>query len=218
MQETEQLITRLVNDLTVKPRQLSIFSVTVMWWVVSWVYVVIATLVMGPLRATVIDDLNSHHFQFESAIGLMASLLITFTAWYSVIPSGLSRRIIFYAVVFLGGWVALYFMGLLVPAVEPAMHGKREYCYYESFIYSLPPLLFGCILMAKRFSLKPCQTGFFIGLSAGIMPALFMQFACMYDPVHILKLHILPGIICGLIGLLGFPVINKYFSVIKTNH
>ena len=33
-----------------------------------------------------------------------------------------------------------------------------------------------------------------LALAAGMIPALFMQVACMYDPSHILLLHILPGL------------------------
>ena len=33
-----------------------------------------------------------------------------------------------------------------------------------------------------------------LGLAAGMLPALYMQLACMYEPLHILTLHILPGL------------------------
>jgi hypothetical protein len=34
-----------------------------------------------------------------------------------------------------------------------------------------------------------------IGLAAGMLPALYMQLACMYEPSHILGYHILPGLL-----------------------
>ena len=41
-----------------------------------------------------------------------------------------------------------------------------------------------------------------VGLVAGPVPALYMQIACMYDPVHALTLHMLPGILVG-VGCAG---------------
>jgi hypothetical protein len=46
-----------------------------------------------------------------------------------------------------------------------------------------------------------------IGLAAGATPALIMQFACMYVPVHIITHHLLPGLMLGVIGLIA----GKYF-------
>ena len=33
-----------------------------------------------------------------------------------------------------------------------------------------------------------------------MLPALYMQLACMYEPTHILTLHVLPGLAMALIG------------------
>ena len=39
-----------------------------------------------------------------------------------------------------------------------------------------------------------------LGLAAGMLPALYMQLACMYEPTHILSMHILPGLLMVLAG------------------
>ena len=164
---------------------------------------------MGPLRDGSHEHWH-HHFQFESLLGLAASFLIMLVAWFSVVPGLLSRRLLRISLVALFSWLLLYVLGLYEPALEPSMHGKREHCYFESFLYSVPPLLLAFFLMSRRFALQQWRSGLLMGLAAGVMPALFMQFACMYDPLHILQLHILPAFICGLLGALFFPVANKW--------
>ena len=202
MVDREQLISDLVNDLKAKPRQLPILVVALLWWLISWVYVVVATLLLGPLRASAHHELlHEHQFQIESLIGLMAGLLITLVAWYGSVPGALTRKAMISGI-FLGlVWLGFYIVGLFEPALEPSMHGKREHCYLEAFIYSVPPTAIACWLIAKRYPLKRLQTGLMTGLAAGMMPALFMQFACMYDPQHILTHHILPGIANAVVGV-----------------
>jgi hypothetical protein len=39
-----------------------------------------------------------------------------------------------------------------------------------------------------------------ISLAAGMLPALYMQLACMYEPSHILAFHIFPGLLMVLAG------------------
>jgi len=43
--------------------------------------------------------------------------------------------------------------------------------------------------------LRPVRTAMSVGLVAGMLPALYMQLACMYEPLHILAFHILPGLL-----------------------
>ncbi|MGH1487229.1 MAG: NrsF family protein [Cellvibrionaceae bacterium] len=214
MANREQLISSLVDDLSVKPKkQLPIFAVALLWWLASWLYVVIATLVMGPLRATASHEIaDVHHFQIESLVGLIASFLIALAAWYGSVPGALTRRLLTVGLVTAVAWVSFYIVGLSEPAIEPAMHGKREYCYLEAFVYSFPPTAVACYFITKRYPLKLLQTGLMAGLAAGIMPALFMQFACMYDPEHILTHHILPGIANAGIGTLVLFIIRHYMS------
>ena len=80
------------------------------------------------------------------------------------------------------------------------MLGKREHCVWETFIYALPPMLLAFVLTRRLYPLQPVQTAMYFSLAAGMMPALYMQIACMYAPDHILKFHILPGLIVVFVG------------------
>ena len=42
-----------------------------------------------------------------------------------------------------------------------------------------------------------------LGLASSAVPALLMQFACMYEPAHIFKYHLLPGLSVGAIGAIA---------------
>ncbi len=74
------------------------------------------------------------------------------------------------------------------------MLGKRPHCFVETLFYALPPLVLGCYLTRRLFPLRPLRTAMAVGLAAGMLPALYMQLACMYIPDHILKFHIAPGL------------------------
>lgn len=215
MRDRKQLISTLVDDLSVKPRQLPILITALLWWLLSWAYVALTTLMMGPFRPSAYYDItHSQHFQVESLIGLLAGLLMAVVAWYGSVPGALSRRMLMGAYLLAIIWIGFYVAGFLNPslsALEPSMLGKREYCYLEAFVSTFPPTLIGCFYVAKRFPLKTLQTGMLMGLAAGMMPALIMQFACMYEAEHTLTHHILPGIINGGVGVLVLLTVNAVY-------
>ena len=80
------------------------------------------------------------------------------------------------------------------------MLGKREHCVWETFIYALPPMLLAFVLTRRLYPLQPVHTAMYFSLAAGMMPALYMQIACMYAPAHILQFHILPGLMVVFVG------------------
>ena len=88
------------------------------------------------------------------------------------------------------------------------MINKREFlCYVETILYGLPSLVIGIYLIGRLWPLHGASTGLIIGLAAGATPALIMQFACMYIPLHIITHHLLPGLLLGIVGLFA----GKYF-------
>jgi len=211
MGSREELILSLVNDLKVKPKQLPILYVAFLWWVVSWCYVVVATLLMGGIR----EDSHEHwlhHFQLEFLLGFAASFLVMLAAWMSIVPGLLSKRLLYASLFVFSSWLLLYVIGSYEPVVELNMYDKREHCYFEGFLYSVPPLFFAFFLMSRRFALQQWQSGFLMGLAAGLIPALFMQFFCMYEPLHILQSYVLPVVACGFFGAFLFPVVNGWLA------
>lgn len=101
-------------------------------------------------------------------------------------------------------WLGFHVWGLYSPALVPSMLGKREHCVYESFSYTLLPIMAAFILTKKLCPLKPLQCSFALILAAAMLPTLYMQIACMYEPQHIIKLHVVPSLITGLVVGLCF--------------
>jgi hypothetical protein len=97
-------------------------------------------------------------------------------------------------------WIGMYVFGVFDPALEPSMAGKREHCWIEAFIYGAPGLALGCYALRRLWPLHGAWSGALLGLAAGAIPALIMQFACMYAPLHIIVFHLLPGLALGAVG------------------
>ncbi len=209
MSSRDELIARLSDNLQPALPGMSITLKSIIWWLLSWVYVVTMTLVMGPLRPGVLIQLaTSPQFLIESLIGLLLSLSLTVAAWQTATPGALSRRWAYLSLTLAVLWLSNYLVGFIQPALEPSMSGKREHCYFETLLYTLPPSLVACTIVARKLlPLKSLRTGLLIGLAAGTMPALFMQFACMYEIRHILERHLLPGVLTALIPMLVLPLL-----------
>ena len=66
--------------------------------------------------------------------------------------------------------------------------------------FSALPILAALFIARRLYPLHYRRTAMLLALAAGMIPALFMQIACMYDPSHILLLHVLPGLSMALVA------------------
>ena len=208
--DLEQFINDLTMDITpvtsVNTRQSTLF-----WLGAAFTFAAILALLTGPYRTDIGHDLLfSMQFLVESLVGLASVILLIYTAFEFAIPSprSITRRLLL-PLLGVSIWIGFYLVGLVHPALEPSMLGKREFCYYETFVFALPLMFAGLIWARMQWPIYPMSTGLLIGLAAGAVPALIMQFACMYDPQHILTDHILPGLSVGIVGaLLGLVMLR----------
>jgi hypothetical protein len=198
----EQLIGELVADLKPVPRAGRTWAKSVMWLCGASIATIGLMLFRGPFRPGFIEQLFAHpQFATESAIGVSAIMICAFAAYHSAIPSTDSRlRQAALALGLITVWMGFYLYGLTDPAIAPSMTGKRDYCYVEVFLVGLPALVFGIIALRNLYPLRGAFSGALIGLAAGTIPALMMQFACMYLVPHILIYHIAPGFSLALLG------------------
>lgn len=180
--------------------------VSVTWLLVSVCYVVLVAYTTDPFREGALRQLIDHPaFLLETAMAIFAGITITHIAFSLGIPGKVRvARAWIYAVLVMVGWMAFYMYGLFEPALTPSMAGKRELCYVETMTLSVPPLLLGLAMIRRLYPVSRALAGFMIGAAAGIIPAISMQFACMYIVNHILDHHILPiaavAIVGGLLG------------------
>ena len=165
---------------------------------------ILALIVSSPWRAgALVQLLETPRLLAESLLGVAAIISLGRAAFRSGIPSVTPiARQIRWPLALLALWVATYAYGLIDPALPVSMSGKRAHCWLEALVLGAPGLALGCYALRRLWPLHGVWSGTLLGLAAGAMPALAMQFACMYAPLHILLFHLLPGLALGGIGAL----------------
>lgn len=195
MRNREELLDRLARGVApVKPAP-DPRLLACLWFGLSALYVVLVTHLLGPIRPTAMLQLQTEpRFLVEMVVGSLLAMGLAFTAFRTAVPgaanSGFRLVLVVLAALWLGGFV----VGLFNPALEPSMLGKRGHCFIETFVYAVPPLLALLYWQRRLYALRPDQAALLAGLSAGVLPALYMQIACMYQPAHILAFHIGPAL------------------------
>jgi len=209
----EELIAKLTAELTPVRVASPPLRIAGLWWLGSWLFVIIVTLLTGPLRpGAFVQLVTNAQFAAESLVGFLAAALIAAWAFEDSIPGTRRGGLLYAGLVAAALWLIAYVVGLEYPALEPSMAGKRAGCVLQTLLFAGPPMTVG-IWLTKRnyFPLAPLRSAALIGLAGAMLPALFMQFACMYDPAHILRYHILPipGVVVA--GVIGAWVARRIF-------
>lgn len=197
----DELIENLSRDLEPVSPVGNINLLAVVWVLFSAAYVVAIIHLVGPVRPGALSQLVSEpRFLFESLLGVAAIIWVSVAAFRAGIPASLSKTFATVGLVLMTLWLAQYVIGLFDPALEASTLGKRGHCYFETMVYSLPPILIALFLVRRLYPLHFVRTSMALSLAAGMIPALYMQLACMYEPLHILGFHILPGLLMVLVG------------------
>ena len=201
MTNRDALIATLSADLhSVKPAT-QVDRVAAAWLFLSAIYVVAMTHFMGPARSNAWSQLATEpRFLLECLGGLLAITIGALGAFRAAVPGALSRRFLLLAIGLMPVWWSFYVVGLLEPGLEPSMQGKRPHCIWETFVYALPPMALAFLLTRRFYPLRPVSLAFSFSMVAGMIPALYMQIACMYSPAHILAFHLLPGVLVAITG------------------
>jgi hypothetical protein len=187
------LIARLSATLPPVRRPWPPLRVALLYWLATWGLVVAVGLAVAPARPNAVLQAITHpQFLLESLLGLIAGAAVVAFAFADSVPGYARRGAMSAALVLAVAWALAYVVGLEYPALPPSMAGKRPLCFYETLAYGAPAALVAWMLVLRYYPLAPVRSAALLGLAAGIVPALFMQFACMYDPAHILTHHILP--------------------------
>ena len=208
------LIGALVDDLQPVAVRWSAVRVGAIWLIASVTYVVAAMAVMGPFREGFESQLLNHpRFAAEMMIGVLAVVCFILVAIRQAVPGQATRPLQYIALGLGAIWLLNFVAGVHFPTLEPSMHGKREFCAWESYVYSAPPAFFAVVLLVRRFPLHPLASGINAGAAAGLIPAVTMQIACMYEPVHILAHHAAPIVVVALVtGLVAFVLTRRRHS------
>ena len=201
MNQHEQLIESLSRDLEPVAPVSSVNRQGLAWLVLSAVFVVAITHLVDPVRPGAYGQLAGEpRFLLETLLGVAAIAWVGLLAFRSAVPGELSRKFAMAGLALMVMWLVQYVAGLVSPALEPSELGKRPFCYLETMIYAVPPILVAVVLARRLYPLHYTRTAMSLALAAGMIPALYMQIACMYAPAHILQFHILPGLSMVLAG------------------
>ena len=212
MTNRNELIDQLSGDLprvkTVGSPILRAFA----WFAISALYVVAVTQLFGPIRPGALSQLGSEpRFLLETTLGVLAIAWVAVAAFRAAIPAGLGKGFAIAGACLMILWWLNYVAGLVYPTLEPSMLGKRPHCFAETLAYAVPPILLGLLMIRRLYPLSPVRNAMLLSLAAGMVPALYMQLACMYAADHILMFHILPGLAMVLPGaLFGLFMLRKY--------
>jgi len=201
--DTDKLIESLSSGLQPVRRPLSANLTALLWLITSVGFVIGITAWFGPIRANALSQLATEpRFLLEMALGAVAIAFIAVMAFRTAVPGAATRRGVLIGLGLILLWLANYVLDLSYPALEPSMLGKREHCVVETFLFALPPAGLALLLSRRFFPLRPVYSAFLFCLAAAMLPALYMQLACMYVPAHILQMHILPGLLVTMAGTL----------------
>jgi len=206
-QSRQNLINDLVADLRPIENAGRIGRTALVWLAVAVAYSVAIMLATGPLRPDAIADLLGYPFYALETLVAGATIAAFGVATLSLaIPGrGGPGKALALPLVLLGLWLAFYLVGLWAPAHPASMLGKREHCFVQGILFSLPNL-FVMLLAARRlYPTSPRLTGLAAGIAAGAIPAALMQFGCMYDPAHILIHHFGPVALIATAAVIAAP-------------
>jgi hypothetical protein len=161
-------------------------------------------MMSGPIRSGAIHSLAASP---RSGLEFCLGLATGFTAIWAGIEIGVPgtpnpRRLWIPPIVLMTGWLGLIVYGVSHPTLEVSMTGKRENCFIQSLVLATPPYCLALWLLRERIPRAHTGASLLVGAAAAAIPALWMQLACMHDPVHALKFHLTPILAVGLAGAL----------------
>jgi hypothetical protein len=212
--EREEFIRSLVANLRPVRWPGRVFHWLVAWLSLAAVFSAVAIAVTGPFRDGAILSLVRYPgFAAETLVAAMAVILLAHASLMSSIPDPAGRLpLLKSSVAILGIWLSFYVVGFWFPA-HPVMNlGYRDHCLAQTQLIALVNLVALLWFASRLVALQPRLTGALAGATAAAVPAAIMQFACMYEPEHILIFHFGPVVSTAAIGWLLGPALLMRWS------
>jgi len=195
----KQFIKNLSQSL--KPmRTFNPFHRTIFWLLLFIPSTVLFMLYLQAYRPTFLDHLIHYpRFSLEIVSGCLLGSLFVFSFFGSIIPGyRFSKKIIMSGFVFLALLLISLFLSFIDPSPPESHLGARPYCAEEAFAYEILGVLSLIVFLRNidwRISFTYCL---FAGIGVGLFPALLMEMACMYTPMHALFFHFGPSVFVGI--------------------
>jgi hypothetical protein len=194
-------IDTLVADLRPVRAPWPLPRIVVLWSLIASTWVISGLALTGPVRTSALADFGFLRLQLEVAIAALAIL----TAFCGGLELGVpgadgARRTCALALGLFGAWVAILLSGEWLSGPPLSMLGKRPHCLIEGLGLALGPIALGLWFLRGRLVRGHAAAGALVGAAAAALPAVGMQFGCMYVPEHALRFHLSPVLIFAVIG------------------
>ena len=207
--EREELIRNLVADLRPMRWPGRVIHWLVIWLPLAVLFSVVALAATGPYRDDALLSLiRFPGFAAETLVAVMAIVLLARATLISSMPvPAWPLRLLVWPAAILGTWLGFYVVGHWFPAQPVLNSGYRNHCLAQTQLIALVNLVLLLWIARKHYPMWPRLTGALAGVAAAAIPAALMQFACMYDPEHILSFHFAPVVVTAAIGALLGPAL-----------
>lgn len=202
--EPNKFIDQLVADLKPTPPLRSPGFRTVISFSFLAVVTALTILWVQEYRSGFWTQLNEH-WRFKAEI--ISGIALTLSTFYIVFASSIPGKKINYKVkltclvsffIFSGSLITGFWMA----SPESSRLGARPFCEMEVLIYG-GLSMGGLFYLIRNGIIVPYSSkNLLLGFSAGLISALIMQLACMYDPWHGLLFHFIPALLLGALGWL----------------
>ena len=212
--DPNKFIDHLVSDLKPTPPLRSPGFRTIIFFSFLAVVTALTILWVHEYRPGFWTQLNEHwRFQVEIVSGIVLTLSTFYIVFASSIPGekvnrGVTLTCLVSFVVFAGSLG----IGFGMASPESSRLGARPFCDLEVLIYgglSMGGLFY---LIRNGIIVSYSSKNLLLGFSAGLISALIMQLACMYDPLHGLLFHFIPALLLGASGWLLSDRIKSYMD------
>ncbi len=207
----DDLINQLTQDLQPVKVQMLPWQRTLVWFPLLLAAVAGISWMLDDYRPGFLSQLTEHlRFQIEMATALVVSAVALYATFSGFVPGQYISKPVKWL---FGIAVTLLIVSLIwsfFDATPPASReGLRPFCELEALAYGIIALIILLFINRKGLPEINAQKRFIYGFSVGLIPALIMQIACMYEPAHAVFFHYIPGLIVAGLGILLSPRIFR---------
>ena len=212
--DPNKFIDHLVADLEPTPPLRSPGFRTVITFSFLAVVTALTILWVQEYRPGFWAQLNEHwRFSAEIISGVVLTLSTFYIVFASSIPGekgnrGVKLTCLASFFVFAGSLG----IGFGMASPESSKLGARPFCELEVLIYGGQSMGGLFYLIRNGIIVSYSSKNVMLGFSAGLISALIMQLACMYDPWHGLLFHFIPALLLGALGWLLSDRIKSFMD------
>ena len=198
-----EFIDQLLVDQSSIRASSSSLSRLIVWGLFSSIFLFLLYKFLWGFRPRFYSEFSDLFFLAESMLPFLASFWALSFAFKLGTPGRAAPPpLLAISAVLMFFYILFQAINYLQPSGVYTMAGKRPMCHVEIMVYSTALWGVFIFLMRTAAPVKKRTQSFLIGFSCASLNVGMMQISCMYEPLHILKLHVGPLIVFTLITTL----------------